>query len=65
MHIKKNFLDNIFHIAMDIKDKMKDSARARMDLIECCRRSELHLRDRENGQFSKPKTMFAFTSDQR
>ena len=37
MHIEKNFFDNVFHTVMDNKDKTKDNAKARLDLVEYCR----------------------------
>ena len=43
MHIKKMFFHNIFNTVMDINNKTKDNVKARLDLKEYCRRSELYL----------------------
>ena len=65
MHIEKNFFDNLFNTVMDVKEKSKDNAKVRLDLKNYCRRSELHLQQRSDGKFSKPKAKYTFTLDQR
>jgi len=55
MHIEKNFCENIINTFMDVSGKMKDNAKARLDLAELCVHKELHLRTRENGNSYKSK----------
>ena len=65
MHIEKNLFDSIFNTVMDIKDKMKDNVKARMDLKEYCRQNELELHQLPNGRYLKPKAKFTLTMDQK
>nr|XP_016499612.1 PREDICTED: uncharacterized protein LOC107818152 [Nicotiana tabacum] len=55
MHIEKNFFDNLFNTVMDVNNKTKDNLKAKMDLKEYCRRSELYL-TYLNNKIQKPKT---------
>ncbi|KAL3363355.1 hypothetical protein AABB24_012577 [Solanum stoloniferum] len=64
MHIEKNFFDNIFNTVMDINNKTKDNLKARMDLKEYCRRSELYL-TYLNNKIQKPKASYTFTMDEK
>jgi len=50
MHIEKNVFDNIFHTVMDNSERTKDNEKARMDLKEYCRRSDLHLQQNVDGR---------------
>ena len=45
MHIEKNVFENIFNIVMNVDGKTKDNAKSRLDLMEICRRLELHVVD--------------------
>ena len=54
MHIEKNFFDNLFNTVMDVSNKTKDNLKARMDLKEYCRHSELYL-TYSNNNIQKPK----------
>ena len=45
MHIEKNVFENIFNTVMNIDGKTKDNAKSRLDLMERCRRPELHVVD--------------------
>ncbi|XP_019240825.1 PREDICTED: uncharacterized protein LOC109220814 [Nicotiana attenuata] len=64
MHIEKNFFDNLFNTIMDVNNKTKDNLKARMDLKEYCRRSELYL-TYLNNKIQKPKASYTFTLDER
>nr|XP_016446420.1 PREDICTED: uncharacterized protein LOC107771546 [Nicotiana tabacum] len=64
MHIEKNFFDNLFNTIMDVTNKTKDNLKARMDLKEYCRRSELYL-TYFNKKIQKPKASYTFTLDER
>jgi len=65
MHIEKNVFDNVLNTVMDIKGKTKDNEKARMDLIEYCRRPELHLHQLPNGKYKKPKAAFTLSVDEK
>ena len=45
MHIEKNVFENIFNTVMNVDGKTKDNAKSRLDLMEICRRPELHVVD--------------------
>nr|VDD29212.1 unnamed protein product [Brassica oleracea] len=47
MHIEKNFFDNLMNTILNIQGKMKDNLKSRLDLVDICDRSELHVD--ENG----------------
>ncbi|XP_019253809.1 PREDICTED: uncharacterized protein LOC109232493 [Nicotiana attenuata] len=64
MHIEKNFFDNLFNTIMDVTNKTKDNLKARMDLKEYCRRSELNL-TYFNNKIQKPKASYTFSLDER
>ena len=45
MQIEKNVFENIFNTVMNVDGKTKDNAKSRLDLMEICRRPELHVVD--------------------
>ncbi|XP_018458452.1 uncharacterized protein LOC108829286 [Raphanus sativus] len=47
MHIEKNFFDNLMNTIFNIQGKTKDNLKSRLDLVDICDRSELHVD--ENG----------------
>ena len=55
MHSEKNVIDSIFNTIIDIKDKIRDNAKAKMDTKDIHKYSELDLVDRGNGRMIKPK----------
>jgi len=61
---KDNFLRHNLYV-MDVKGKTKDNPKARMDLQEYCRRSELYLQTTNNGKVFKPKASYTFTLEER
>ncbi|PKU86020.1 hypothetical protein MA16_Dca001851 [Dendrobium catenatum] len=65
MHIEKKVFDNIFYTVMDIKEKLKDKIKVRMDLKEICRRKALKLKDGGARKFLKPKAPFTLTLEQK
>ncbi|XP_072079067.1 uncharacterized protein [Arachis hypogaea] len=65
MHIEKNVFDNIFNTVMDIKEKTKDNAKARMDLSLYCKRKSLELPVQSGGKIIKPKANYTFTLQQK
>ncbi|KAL1371645.1 hypothetical protein AAHE18_01G148200 [Arachis hypogaea] len=65
IHIEKNVFDNIFNAVMDIKEKTKDNAKARMDLSLYCKRKNLELPEQSGGKIIKPKANYTFTLQQK
>ncbi|PKU75706.1 hypothetical protein MA16_Dca027184 [Dendrobium catenatum] len=61
MHIKKNFMDNIFNIIMDVKYKSKDNVKIRMDIKEYCRQKNMELVTTIDDKIMKPKASYYFT----
>ncbi|CAN6919019.1 unnamed protein product, partial [Brassica oleracea] len=43
MHIEKNFFDNLMNTVLNIQGKTKDNLKSRLDLVDICDRSELHV----------------------
>ena len=64
MHVEKNVCDNIMNTVMDT-DKTKDNIKSRRDLVEYCRRSELHLKPLPNGRFHKVKAKYVLSQAQK
>ncbi|KAK6786208.1 hypothetical protein RDI58_014733 [Solanum bulbocastanum] len=50
---------------MDVTGKTKDNVKARLDLLEHCRRSELHIQESANNKSLKPKASYSFTMEQK
>lgn len=65
MHIEKNFFDNIFNTVMDVKDKSKDNAKARVDLAKICDRASMHLIHNARGRPAKPRAPFTLAAEQK
>lgn len=51
MHIEKNFFDNIINTVMNVKDKSKDTVKARLDIAIFCNRKDLHVDDYGRAPF--------------
>jgi hypothetical protein len=41
MHIEKNMFENIFNTVMDVKGKIKDNIKARIDIALICHRKNI------------------------
>jgi len=61
MHIEKNFFDNVFNTVMDVKSKMKDNQKARMDLTELGIQGDLELVQLQNEKLAKSKANYTFS----
>ena len=48
MHIEKNFFDNLMNTILNVQGKTKDNLKSRLNLVDICARSELHVD--ENGR---------------
>jgi len=58
MHIEKNVFENIFNTIMDVKGKIKDNIKARMDIMLFCNHKNMKLVF-DGSQVAKPRTSFA------
>jgi hypothetical protein len=56
MHIENNIFENIFNMVIDIKGKIKDNIKARMDITLFYERMKLVY---VGSQVAKHKTIFA------
>jgi hypothetical protein len=57
MHIEKNVFENIFNTAMDVKGKIKNNIKARLDLALFCNRQNIELVCDES-RVTKPRASF-------
>lgn len=52
MHIEKNFFDNLMNTILNVQGKTKDNLKSRLDLVDICARSELHVDENGRAPFS-------------
>ncbi|GJT72324.1 hypothetical protein Tco_1031610 [Tanacetum coccineum] len=64
MHIEKNVLEAILNTLL-MKDKSKDTAKARQDLKRLGIRSGLWLSQTKKGKCSKPQAVYSFTPENK
>jgi len=57
MHIKKNMFENIFNTVMDVKGKIKDNIKARLDLALFYNRKNMEL-VYDGSWVAKPRASF-------
>jgi len=57
MHIEKNMFENIFNIVIDVKGKINDNIKARLDLALSCNRKNIELVC-DGSQVAKPRASF-------
>jgi len=57
MHIEKNVFENIFNIVMDVKRKIKDNIKARLDKALFCNRTNMELVC-DGSRVAKPRASF-------
>ena len=60
MHIEKNVFDNIFYTVMDVKGKMKDNLKTRVDMKKTCKHPLLELVEVLSEKFLKLKVEDSF-----
>jgi hypothetical protein len=63
MHVEKNMFDNVFNTVMNVKGKMKDNPKARIDLKVIYKRPKLELKE-YNDKVLKPKARYVLGPDQ-
>jgi len=64
MHIEMNFFDNIFNTIMEVKGKTKDNDKAIENLALYCRRLDLELKLKPNGNILKTKENYSLTTEE-
>jgi hypothetical protein len=57
MHIEKNMFENIFNMVMDVKEKIKNNIKARMNIVLFCDRQIMELLN-DGVCVAKPKDIF-------
>ena len=65
MHNEKNMAEAIWNTCFDIGDKTKDNVKARLDLAQICNRPSLHLVQRNNGKWDRPRGPFCIGKDDK
>jgi len=65
MHLEKNVFKSMIGILLDIKGKMKDGLKSRMDLVRQGIRQELHPEPTQNGKVDLPGTSYNVTKDEK
>jgi hypothetical protein len=66
MHTKKNIVETLWAIIIDIPDKTKDNVKARVDLAMLCDRPKQEMKPPRSGKtWTKPKAEFVLTKPQR
>ena len=65
MHVEKNISESTFGTLLGIEGKNKDADKARKDLKNMGIRSVLHLKERPDGSFDKPRAFFSLYPEER
>ena len=63
MHVEKNVFDNVFNTVMGTK-KTKDNGKARQDMADICKRTDLELRIDEKGILRQPHPKYTLKEDE-
>ena len=58
MHNEKNMGEAIWNTCFDIAEKSKDNVKPRLDLAIICNRPSMHLMQKSNGQWDRPRGPF-------
>ena len=64
IYIEKNIFDNIFYTIMDVKGKMKDNLKARIDMKNIYKHPLLELVEVSSEKFLKSKASYTLTREQ-
>jgi hypothetical protein len=63
MHNDKNMGEAIWNTCFDIAEKSKDNVKARLDLAIICNHPSMHLVQKSNGQWNRPRGPFSVHKD--
>ena len=58
MHNEKNMGEAVWNTCFDISEKTKDNVKARLDLAIICNHPSLHLVEKNNGKWDRPRAPF-------
>ena len=64
IYTEKNIFDNIFYTIMDVKGKMKDNLKARIDMKNIYKHPLLELVEVSSEKFLKSKASYTLTREQ-
>ena len=67
MHTEKNVAESLFYTVLNIPEKSKDNAKARLDVQKLCDRKILHMQEPEGRRknWFKPHTFYCLDSIQK
>lgn len=64
MHTEKYIAEAIFNTVLDIPNKTKDNAKARLDQAVLCSRTDLNLQEKPNDKWEKPRAPYCLKRNQ-
>ncbi|XP_075645867.1 uncharacterized protein LOC142617058 [Castanea sativa] len=65
MHVEKNISESAYGTLLGIEGKSKDTDKARIDLQNMNFRHTLHLKQRPDGSYDKPRAFFSLSPNER
>ncbi|XP_075673809.1 uncharacterized protein LOC142643152 [Castanea sativa] len=65
MHVEKNISESTYGTLLGIEGKSKDTDKARIDLQNMNFRHTLHLKQRPDGSYDKPRAFFSLSPNER
>ncbi|XP_030936487.1 uncharacterized protein LOC115961691 [Quercus lobata] len=65
MHVEKNISESTYGTLLGIERKNKDTDKARIDLQNMNFRHTLHLKQRPDGSYDKPRAFFSLSPNER
>jgi hypothetical protein len=63
MHNEKNMGEAVWNTCFDIAEKSKNNVKARLDLALICNRPSMHLVQKSNGHWDRPRGPFTVPKD--
>ena len=65
MHVEKNISESTYGTLLGIEGKNKDTDKAQIDLQNMNFRHTLHLKQRPDGSYDKPRAFFSLSPNER
>ena len=65
MYVEKNISENTYDTLLSIKGRNKDIDKARIDLQNMNFRHTLHLKQRPDGSYDKPRAFFSLSPNEK
>ena len=63
MHVEKNISESTYSTLLGIEGRNKDTDKAQIDLQNMNFRHTLHLKQRPDGSYDKPRAFFSLSSN--